>query len=201
MAFKELSHVSMDWHSLLAYPNPPVTDCGGMISPVEGNRSLVTLIGYGSKEIPKDIDSFKEYAEKLEQPELYEAITNAVPLSGKVKVYRFPALRRYHFEKMKDSPSGLLVIGYAFCRIDPVFAQGMSLAAMEAKALRGLLMKGLNKKQLANTYHKNVSKIIEIPWLIAISEDFRFQTTTGRKPIGLPILQWICKKSCGGLLT
>ncbi|MBT2638317.1 hypothetical protein J7E37_10260 [Bacillus sp. ISL-39] len=58
----------MDWHSLLAYPNPPVTDCGGMISPVEGNRSLVTLIGYGSKEIPKDIDSFKEYAEKLEQP-------------------------------------------------------------------------------------------------------------------------------------
>ncbi|ESU33711.1 hypothetical protein G3A_04370 [Bacillus sp. 17376] len=194
MVFKKLSHATIDWHSLLAYPNPPEFERGGMISPIEENRTLVTLIGYATKEAPKNIDSFMEYAETLEQPEFYEVIKNELPLSEDVQVYRFPALRRYHFEKIRNSPSGLLVIGDAFCRVDPVFAQGMSLAAMEAKVLRELLMRGLNKKQLTKSYHKKVSRILDIPWLIALTEDFRFRTTSGRKPIGLPILQWYVKK-------
>ena len=182
------------WHSLLAYPNPPAVNRGGMISPIEGNRLLVTLIGYGSKEVPKDIDSFLEYARTLDQPEFYEVIKNELPLSEDIQVYRFPALRRFHYEKLKDFPSGLLVIGDAFCRVDPVFAQGMSLAAMEAKALRELLSKGGSKKQLTKKYYKKVSRIIDIPWLIALTEDFRFGTTIGSKPLGLPFLQWYVKK-------
>ncbi|WLR57001.1 hypothetical protein LC048_09085 [Mesobacillus subterraneus] len=86
------------------------------------------------------------------------------------------------------------MIGDAFCRVDPVYAQGMSLAAMEAKALRELLMDGLNKKQLTKNYYKKVSRILDIPWLIALTEDFRFRTTRVRKPIGLPILQWYVKR-------
>lgn len=194
MVYKNFSHASTDWHSLLLYPNPPEVDRGGMISPLEGYRMLVTLIGYGTKQVPKDIDSFKKYARTLDQPEFYEVIKDELPLSEDVQVYRFPALRRYHFEKLQDIPTGLLVIGDAFCRIDPVFAQGMSLAAMEAKALRELSMKGLNKKQLTKRYYKNVSRIIAIPWLIALTEDFRFRTTSGRKPAGLPLFQWFVKK-------
>lgn len=194
MVFKELSNESMNGHSLLAYPNPPEVERGGMISPIEGNRMLVTLIGYGMKEVPNDKVSFLEYARTLEQPEFYEAIKSALPLSEDVQIYRFPALRRYHLEKLKHFPSGLLVIGDAYCRVDPLFAQGMSLAAMEAKALRTLLMQGKTKEHLTKSYHKKVSRIIDIPWLIAITEDFRFHTTNGRKPISLPILQWFVKK-------
>ncbi|MBT2692527.1 FAD-dependent monooxygenase [Bacillus sp. ISL-55] len=194
MVFKKLSHESINWHSLLVYPNPPEVQRGGMISPIEGNRMLVTLIGYGTKELPKDIDSFLEYAASVEQPEFYDAIKNELPLSKDVQIYRFPSLRRYHFEKLRNFPSGLLVIGDAFCRVDPVFAQGMSLASMEVQALRELLKKGLNKKQLTKSFHKKVSRILDIPWLIALTEDFRFRTTSGRKPIGLPILQWFVKR-------
>lgn len=194
MVYKKIPSELMSWHSLLAYPNPPEVDRGGMISPIEGNRMLVTLIGYGTKEVPKDLGSFLECARTLEQPELYEAIKNVLPLSKNVQVYRFPALRRYHFEKLKEIPSGLLVIGDAFCRVDPVFAQGMSLAAMEAKALRELLMQELDAKKVTKRYYKKVSRIIDIPWLIALTEDFRFRTTSGSKPIGLPILQWYVKK-------
>jgi flavin-dependent dehydrogenase len=197
MLYNKVLPQSSDWHSLLAYPNPPEVDSGGMISPVEGNRMLVTLIGYGPKEIPKDKDSFLEYARTLEQPEFYECIKKESPLTDDVQIYRFPALRRYHIEKNKNFPSGLLVIGDALCRIDPLFAQGMSLAAMEAKALRLLLMQRLDKKQLTKNYHKKASEIIAIPWLIASTEDFRFRTTSGRKPIGLSILQWYVKKVVG----
>jgi flavin-dependent dehydrogenase len=184
----------LNWHSLLAYPNPPEIDRGGTISPIEGNRMLVTLIGYGTKNIPNDLDSFMQYAKTLKQPDFYKVIKNEIPCSEDIEVYRFPALRRYHFEKLKDFPSGLLVLGDAACRIDPVFAQGMSLAAMEAKALKELLMMQTTKKRLTKSYYEKVGKILEIPWLIALTEDFRFRTTSGRKPIGLPILQWFVKK-------
>lgn len=194
MVYKGFSPGSMDWHSLLAYPNPSVNNRGGTISPIEGNRMLVTLLGYGTKNIPNDVDSFMRYAKTLEHPDFFEVIKNKIPYSEDIEVYRFPALRRYHFEKLKDLPSGLLVIGDAACRIDPVFAQGMSLAAMEAKALKELLMKEKTKKQLTKSYHKKIGKILEIPWLIALTEDFRFKTTSGSKPIGLPILQWFVKK-------
>lgn len=194
MVYKGFSSGSTDWHSLLAYPNPPETNRGGTISPIEGNRMLVTLIGYGTKDVPNDADSFMRYAKTLEHTDLYEVIKNELPYSQKVEVYRFPALRRYHIEKLKDFPSGLLVMGDAICRIDPVFAQGMSLAAMEAKALKELLMKETTKKQLTKSYHKKVGNILQIPWLIALTEDFRFRTTKGRKPIGLSMLQWFVKK-------
>jgi 2-polyprenyl-6-methoxyphenol hydroxylase-like FAD-dependent oxidoreductase len=194
MVYKGFSPGLMDWHSLLAYPDPPEIDRGGTISPIEGNRMLVTLIGYGANNIPNDLDSFMDYAKTLKHPDFYEVIKNEIPCSDKIEVYRFPALHRYHFEKLKDLPSGLLVIGDAACRIDPVFAQGMSLAAMEAKALKGLLMEQTTKKQLTKSYHKKVGRILGIPWLIALTEDFRFRTTSGRKPIGLPILQWFVKK-------
>ncbi|MFL6557107.1 MAG: hypothetical protein ACJ8MO_13415, partial [Bacillus sp. (in: firmicutes)] len=39
-----------------------------------------------------------------------------------------------------------------------------------------------------------VSKIIDVPWLIALTEDFRFTHTAGAKPFGLPLLQWYVKK-------
>ncbi|CAM4015971.1 hypothetical protein METH109765_17990 [Mesobacillus thioparans] len=33
-----------------------------------------------------------------------------------------------------------------------------------------------------------------MPWLITLTEDFRFSTTSGPKPAGLRLLQWFVKK-------
>ncbi len=194
MIYQKLSPGTSNWHSLLSYPNPPLQNRGGTISPLEGNQMLVTLIGYGSDEVPADRESFLRYSKSLDDPHFYEAIKAGLPLSEVINVYRFPSMRRFHLEKQNNWPSGLLVVGDAFCRVDPVFAQGMSLAAMEAIALRGLLSKRLSKKDLTKKFHRKISRIIDMPWLIALTEDFRFSTTNGPKPAGLRLLQWFVKK-------
>jgi len=188
MIFRKLAAGGSNWHSLLIYPNPPKQTSGGTISPIEGNRHLVTLLGYGFESLPSDHSSFLQYAKNLNQPDLYEAIKTSVPESG-IQIYRFPALRRFHYDKMKQFPAGLLVMGDSFCRIDPVFAQGMSIAAMEAEVLRKLLKAFKTKGILTKDFHRKISKIIDIPWLIALTEDFRFRHTSGKKPIGLSVLQ------------
>ena len=194
--YSSLSSNNEDWGNLLVYPNPPLQNRGGSISPIENGRWMVTLLGYGVQQPPRNGDEFLQYAQSLEQPDVYEAIKNAEPETD-VSIYRFPALRRFHYEKLKRIPNGLIVLGDAFCRIDPVFGQGMSIAALEAIALK----KELEKAQHNNTFHqisKNThrafSKIIDVPWLIALAEDFRFTHTSGAKPIGLPLLQWYVKR-------
>ncbi|MFL6561198.1 MAG: FAD-dependent oxidoreductase, partial [Bacillus sp. (in: firmicutes)] len=129
--YSSLSSQNHNWGNLLVYPNPPLQNRGGSISPIEKDRWMVTLLGYGVDVPPLYGDEFLQYAKSLEHPDVYEAIKNAQP-ETEVSVYRFPALRRFHYEKLNQFPSGLVVMGDAFCRIDPVFGQGMSIAAMEA---------------------------------------------------------------------
>jgi 2-polyprenyl-6-methoxyphenol hydroxylase-like FAD-dependent oxidoreductase len=191
-----LSSKNKDWGNLLVYPNPPRQNRGGSISPIENQRWMVTLLGYGVESPPSTVEEFINYAKSLEQPDVYEAIKNGTPETD-VSVYRFPALRRFHYEKLQRFPNGLIVIGDAFCRIDPVFGQGMSIAALEAIALKKELQKALNKNklsQISKNTHRSFSKIIDVPWLIALTEDFRFTHTDGAKPFGLPLLKWYVKR-------
>jgi 2-polyprenyl-6-methoxyphenol hydroxylase-like FAD-dependent oxidoreductase len=194
--YSSLSSESYDWGNLLVYPNPPKQNYGGSISPIENQRWMVTLLGYAAESVPQSGDEFLQFARGLEHPEVYEAIKNGTPESD-ISIYRFPALRRFHYDKLKHFPNGLIVMGDAFCRMDPVFGQGMSIAALEAMVLKRELQKALQKQKpdkISKNAHRSFSKIIDVPWLIALTEDFRFTHTVGAKPFGLPILKWYVKR-------
>jgi 2-polyprenyl-6-methoxyphenol hydroxylase-like FAD-dependent oxidoreductase len=194
--FSSLSIPKNDWGNLLVYPNPPFQNRGGSISPIENKRWMVSLLGYGVDSPPRNGEEFLQYSKNLEHPDVYEAIKDARPETD-VSVYRFPSLRRFHYEKLKRFPNGLVVIGDAFCRIDPVFGQGMSIAALEAIAFKKELQKARQKNtlhQISVNTHRSFSKIIDVPWLIALTEDFRFNHTVGSKPFGIPLLKWYVKR-------
>lgn len=75
------------------------------------------------------------------------------------------------------------------CSFNPLYGQGMTSAALQAMVLDKLLTQQRDHLQhLARPFFKRVSKVIDIPWQIAVGEDFRFPETTGSKALGTDLI-------------
>src|SRR5690606_17525936 len=89
-------------------------------------------------------------------------------------------LRPYH--KMRHSPSNYFVLGDAFCAFNPIYGQGMMVAAMSAKLLKAYLTKHHYDNHLARNFQKRLFWIVLISWLLATGEDMRYPLVEGKKP-------------------
>lgn len=186
-----------DWISMMIYPTPPLQTDAGYIMKVENNRWMVTMAGYLGHH-PRTRDPFfLDFARRLPSQAIHQQLKNAKPLTD-VKTYKYPEESRRHYEKA-ELPDGLVVVGDAACSFDPVFGQGMTVAALEAQALEKSLrarqkdgapiLKGFPKR-----FHRRTARILKTPWLLATSEAFRWPLTEGRRPFGIPFLQWYTGK-------
>jgi 2-polyprenyl-6-methoxyphenol hydroxylase-like FAD-dependent oxidoreductase len=107
-------------------------------------------------------------------------------LHGGILRYGFPESLFRHYERLPDFPRGLLPMGDAICRFNPVHGQGMSVAAMEACALGRVLAQRTAEKDpidgLAPAFFTEAAAIIEAPWAMAAIPDFLHPKTRGERP-------------------
>jgi len=175
---------STDWKGVMTFGQAPHNSRGGLMLPLEGNRWMVTIGGRHADVPPGDGEGFLAYAKALRTPTIYNAIRHAKRLDG-VARYGFPESVRRHFERLDSFPRGLLPIGDAICRFNPVYGQGMSVAAMEACLLKRLLENsgeiGDPIAGLASTFFKEMQALLETPWSVA-TLDFAFPETRGQRP-------------------
>jgi hypothetical protein len=87
---------------------------------------------------PDDLAEFLDVARRLRTGTIHDAIKNARP-AGIPQRFGFPESAWRHYETVADFPQGLIPIGDAICRFNPVYGQGMSVAAREASLLADLL--------------------------------------------------------------
>jgi 2-polyprenyl-6-methoxyphenol hydroxylase-like FAD-dependent oxidoreductase len=149
---------------------------GAAMLAMEDDRWMVTLNGYLGQRPPTDPDGFVAFAAGLPEPDIFEAISDAEPL-GEVLSARYPASVRRRYEQLHRFPDGYLVTGDAVCSFNPVYGQGMSVAALEALALRECLRAG--PAGLARRFFAAVAGIVDIPWGIAVGADLRFPGVQG----------------------
>ncbi len=175
---------STDWKGVMTFGQAPQNSRGGLMLPLEGSRWMATIGGRHGDVPPGDVEGFLTYARALRTPTIYNAISHAKRLDG-VARYGFPESVRRHFERLDVFPRGLLPIGDAICRFNPVYGQGMSVAALEACLLQQLLERLAGDSNpiagLAPAFFAEVQTLIETPWSVAIL-DFVFPDTRGQRP-------------------
>jgi 2-polyprenyl-6-methoxyphenol hydroxylase-like FAD-dependent oxidoreductase len=175
-----------DANVIMIAPTPPAKS-GTFLFPIEGDRWIVTSGGIHGVEPPTDEAGFLEYTRALPVPDIYNIISRAEPLS-EIVPHKFPYSLRRHYEKMKCFPAGLLVLGDAIASFNPIYGQGMTSAAMQVVALEKLLQKRGHTPQLWRSYFKQAAKVVDIPWQIAVGEDFNWAETEGVKPPGTDLI-------------
>jgi 2-polyprenyl-6-methoxyphenol hydroxylase-like FAD-dependent oxidoreductase len=172
------------WKGLVHLPLPPDSSRGALVLPIENGHWIVSIGEAHGGTPPGDIEGFKAFAEGLRTSTLYDAIKTATCV-GAIARFNFPSSVRRHFEALERFPRGLIPIADAFCRFNPAFGQGMSVAAQEACVLDRLLdeRRGLADplNGLAEVFFADIQALLDAPWGVA-ENDFIYPQTRGQRP-------------------
>jgi 2-polyprenyl-6-methoxyphenol hydroxylase-like FAD-dependent oxidoreductase len=172
---------------------------GGVILPMEDDRWYVTLIGVAGDYPPTDEAGFLAFARNLPTPRLYEAIRNATPLTKPIGFRRTEnRVRRY--DRLPRYLEGFLVGGDAAYALNPIYAQGMTAAAMGAQALERSLLEHRRRRGagdvtgLAEAFQRQLSEAIVDVWHLATRRDWDWPITEvtdtifrPTQPVSLPL--------------
>jgi flavin-dependent dehydrogenase len=181
---------SRDWKGLLVRDRPPSGTRGGGVFELEGGRWVVTLGGAGVDQPPTDEAGFHDFARSLVSPILADAIRDAEPLTP-VRGWARTANRWRHVERMRDWPAGFALAGDAMCALNPVYGQGMSVAALEGPVLAVWLNSASTARALASDsppattdLMRRLARAARLPWLLATAEDARIAGVQGAPEAG-----------------
>jgi 2-polyprenyl-6-methoxyphenol hydroxylase-like FAD-dependent oxidoreductase len=156
----------------------PGSPRAGIVAAMEDGRYAIVLSGMLGEEPPTDDAGMIQFAGALPLPEMVEVLRTAEPASDAVKM-RFPTSVRRRYERLGRFPDGHLVMADGLCSFNPIYGQGITVAALEALLLRRLVVAGTDR--LAKRFFRGAARLIDGPWSIAVGTDLRFAEVEGRR--------------------
>ncbi|HEV2364844.1 MAG TPA: hypothetical protein VGS12_11680 [Caulobacteraceae bacterium] len=174
-----------DWKVVLTLPEFPQSTRAGLIAPIEQDRWILTLGGRQDDAPPTDEPGFRAFAASLSTPTISGAIAGA-RLAGDIASYGFRDSVWRRFERLEALPRGLIPFSDSVCRFNPVYGQGMSVAAQEGALIAEILSERAAAPDplagLADEFLEKAQAVIEGPWQMSAIPDFANPATRGERP-------------------
>jgi 2-polyprenyl-6-methoxyphenol hydroxylase-like FAD-dependent oxidoreductase len=155
----------------------------GMWLIAQEDHWMLTAFGYGARDHPPiDEHGYLDFVASVAPADVLAAIREAEP-AGDLALHRFPASRRWRYERLARFPEGLVVAGDALSSVNPLYGQGMSIAALEAIHLRRCLEGG--PQGLAQRFFPAAGAVVDQAWELAVGSDLGLPEVEGRRSLGL----------------
>ena len=148
----------------------------GVLAALEGGRHMVTLSGILGDHPSTDRAGFTAFTRSLAFPDVADALVGAQALDDGA-TFRFPASVRRRYEELTELPARLLVLGDAVCSFNPVYGQGMTVAAQQAATLRAQL--AVHPAPDPRRWFRSIAPILDAPWQVAVGADLAYPQVAG----------------------
>jgi 2-polyprenyl-6-methoxyphenol hydroxylase-like FAD-dependent oxidoreductase len=188
----KVSYVSRRWQladpsphaDLVTVITPAETPQFGVMIAQEDGTHIVTLGGLLDRAPARGDDAFLAFAGQLPNQAIADALVGATPVTDLQRMH-FPASRRRRYDKLRSFPAGLLALGDSIASFNPMYGQGMTVAALEAVALRDSLSRGPLD---ARAFFAKAHRIEDVAWKIAAGGDLRFEDVEGKRTPDMKIM-------------
>lgn len=158
----------------------------------EDGTVMVLVSGMTGTQPPGTREELIAFAAPFAPPHALAAWAAAEPL-GEVTRYRIPSSRWRRYDRMRRFPRGLLVVGDAMCSVNPIYGQGMTVAAMEALVLRDCLTRG--DQDRPQRFFRAAAKKVRVAWQTAVGSDLALPEVEGPRPVSMRLtnayLDWV----------
>lgn len=170
-----------DWRVLAIGAEPPDKTRQALIYEEENDVWMVMAAGLKHDYPPTDEADFNAFLGSVDRA-LPALVAQASPISGVIG-YRRTENRMRHYEQLPRWPDRLVILGDAVCGFNPVYGQGMSVAALEAESLgRALARAGHQLDGLAWRFQRSLPRLVEPAWLLATGADYAWQDEAVDRP-------------------
>jgi 2-polyprenyl-6-methoxyphenol hydroxylase-like FAD-dependent oxidoreductase len=174
-----------DWKVMATHANAPASALQAAMLPIEGDRWIVGVADRRGRERMETWDNLLDSLTRLITPTLYDAARHAEP-PKEIRHYGFLTSQWRHFERLSYLPRGILPIGDATCRFNPIHGQGMSSAAMQARLLKVVLDGAATEADPIAAaqagFMADVESVLQTPWNMSTGADLVFPEIRGERP-------------------
>jgi 2-polyprenyl-6-methoxyphenol hydroxylase-like FAD-dependent oxidoreductase len=166
-------------YMIALFPEPGRPKMFGFIK-YENDSWMFGVGALAGLEPPSRPADMLRFAADFAPAHVLEAIRTAEPL-GDVVHHRVPSNRWRRYDKMRRTPDGLVVVGDAVCSFNPIYGQGMTVAAIEAMVLRDCLQRG--DRGLPRRFFRASAKKVRVAWQTAVGSDLSLPEVVGPRPM------------------